>query len=210
MEILVLGAGGGVGRHAVALAAAAGHLVRAGARTPVRVVPAARPVAVDVRDAVAVRRAVAGVDAVLWCVGVTRRSGADVGRVGMALLVAAARDAGVERVVSVSGAGTRLAGDRRGPSAHVAAALVRALAGPVVVDKREEHRVLAASGLRWSEVRPPRLVEGELTGRWHLGDEAPGLRAAPVAKADVAAAMLHLATHDEWVRRSPFLVQGAR
>lgn len=210
MRILVLGAAGGVGRRAVALAAKEGHEVRAGVRTPPEGPLSVRPVVVDVRDADAVRQAVHGVDAVLWCVGVTRQSGPDVGREGMPHLVAAARAAGVQRVVTVSGAGVTLAGDRKGPSARLVSALTRRLAADLVADKQGEHEVLEASDLRWTEVRPPRLRDAEASGRWQLVDEAPGLAAAPVTKGDVAAAMLHLAASDAWSRRSPFLVRSER
>lgn len=210
MNILVLGAAGGVGQWAVTLAVAAGHQVRAGARTPPGQSPSVEPVAVDVRDAEAVRRAVDGVDAVLWCVGVTRHSGADVGRVGLPHVVAAARAAGVERVVTVSGAGVTLPGDGKGPGARLVSALTRRLAGDLVADKQAEHDVLSASSLRWTEVRPPRLVDGAATDRWQLVDEAPGITAAPVTRGDVAAAMLQLVTGEAWSHRSPFVVRTRR
>ena len=84
--------------------------------------------------------------------------------------------------------------------------LTRRLARDLVLDKEGEHQVLAASTLAWTEVRPPRLVERPATGRWRLSEQAPGITAAPVAKSDVAAAMLTLATGHDWVRRSPFLL----
>ena len=210
MQILVLGAAGGVGRRVVDLAAEQGHGVRAGARTPPGGPPGVEPLVVDVRDAEAVRRAVDGVDAVLWCVGVTRGSGGDVGRVGLPHVVAAAEASGVRRVVTVSGAGVTLPGDRKGPGARLVSALTRRFAGDLVADKQGEHDALAASSLLWTEVRPPRLVNASPTGRWQLVEEAPGLAARPVSRADVAAAMLGLATSDEWLRRSPFLVGGRR
>lgn len=205
VRVLVLGASGGVGRWAVGLAAAAGHEVVAAARTAPAAEAGVTGVAVDVRDAGAVRRTVAGVDAVLWCVGVTKRSGPDVGRVGLAHLVAAAEQAGVVRLVSVSGAGVTLPEDRKGVGARLVSGLTRRLATDLVQDKQGEHGVLAASGLAWTEVRPPRLSEGNASGRWLLSDRAPGLTAKPVTKGDVAAAMLSLAGSGDWLRRSPFL-----
>ena len=207
MRVLVLGAAGGVGGRAVAAAVRQGHEVVAAARTAPPVA-GARPLAVDVRDEAALRSAVEGVDAVLWCVGVTPRSGGDVGRTAMPLLVAACERAGVRRLVSVSGAGVTLPGDDKGVGARLVSALVRRAAPALVRDKEGEHAALAASGLDWTQVRPPRLVDREPTGRWELGEQAPGLTAGAVAKADVALAMLALAGTAEWVRRAPFLTAG--
>lgn len=207
MRIVVLGAAGGVGSRVVAAAVQQGHEVVAAARTAVGSA-GARSLAVDVRDAAALRGAVDGSEAVLWCVGVTRRSGRDVGRTGMPLLVAACEQAGVTRLVSVSGAGVTLPDDVKGLGARLVSGATRRLARDLVLDKEGEHAALAASGLDWTEVRPPRLVDREPTGHWRLGEQAPGLTAKPVAKADVALAMLELAGALQWVRRAPFLTAG--
>jgi len=126
----------------------------------------------------------------------------------MTHLVAAACQVGVGRLVSVSGAGVTLPGDQKGLGARLVSGLTRRLARDLVIDKEGEHAVLEASGLSWTEVRPPRLVDSPGTGRWALVDLAPGLTARPVAKADVALAMLDLAASRDWERRSPFLVAG--
>ena len=207
MRFLVLGAGGGVGRRAVAAAVQQGDDVVAAARSAPDA-RGARPLAVDVRDGAALRGAVDGAEAVLWCVGVTRRSGGDVGRAAMPLLVAACAQAGVRRLVSVSGAGVTLPGDVKGPGARLVSGLTRRLARDLVLDKEGEHAALVASGLDWTEVRPPRLVDRSPTGCWQLGEQAPGLTAGPVTKADVALAMLELARTTRWVRRAPFLTAG--
>lgn len=206
MRIVVFGANGGVGRRAVAAGAGQGHEMLAAARSAPAAASGVTPVALDVRDADGLRRVVAGADALLWCVGVTKRSGADVGRTALPLLVAAAQEAGVARLVTVSGAGVTLPGDHKGAGARFISGLTRRLARDLVLDKEGEHQALAASELAWTEVRPPRLVDREGTGRWLLTDAAPGLSAKPLAKADVAGAMLELAQSADWVRRSPFIV----
>ena len=204
----LFGASGGVGAHVVAAALAHGQAVVAAARSRPLLPAQAEAVAVDVRDAAAVHAVLRGADAVLWCVGVTKRSGPDVGRTAMPHVVSAALEHGVGRLVSVSGAGVTLPGDAKGTGARFVSALTRRLARDLVQDKEGEHAVLSTSGLSWTEVRPPRLVEREATGHWALVEEAPGLTAKPVPKADVALAMLELAGSKTWIRRSPFLVAG--
>jgi uncharacterized protein YbjT (DUF2867 family) len=208
VRVVVLGAAGGVGSAAVRAAAPLGWDVVAAARSRPSVPAGVEAVAVDVRDAGAVHEVLRGADAVLWCVGVTKRSGPDVGRTGLAHAVAGMVEHGVGRLVSVSGAGVTLPGDAKGPGARLVSGLTRRLARDLVQDKEGEHAVLEASGLSWTEVRPPRLVDRAATGRWALVERAPGLTAKPVAKADVALAMLELAGSQDWVRRSPFLVAG--
>ena len=212
MRIVVFGAGGGVGSRAVAAAAAAGHDVVAVARsTDTLLAASATGVAVvgaDVRDAAAVQRVLVGAQAVLWCVGVSKRSGPDVGRASMPHVVRAAQEQGVARLVSVSGAGVTLPGDAKGAGARFISALTRRFARDLVEDKQGEHEVLAGSTIAWTEVRPPRLTDAPGTGSWVLTDTAPGLRAAGLSRADVAAAMLSLAGSSEWAHRSPFIVAG--
>lgn len=208
MRVVVFGANGGVGRRAVAAAVQQGHDVVAAARSAPPAQAGVIPAAVDVRDADAVRRVSAGADALLWCVGVTRRSGGDVGRTAMPHLVAAAAEHGVPRVVTVSGAGVTLPGDDKGAGARLVSALTRRLARDLVLDKQGEHEVLAASALSFTEVRPPRLVDGPGLGRWTLVERAPGITSRPVPKGEVALAMLDLAGSSQWSRRSPFLTIG--
>lgn len=223
MRVVVLGAGGGVGRQAVLASAGAGHDVVAVARRPLDVaagVHGVRTVVADVRDEVAVRAVLEGAEAVLWCVGVTRTSGPDVGRASLPHVVRAAEEGGARRMVTVSGAGVTLPGDAKGAGARLISALTRTFARDLVEDKQGEHEVLAGSRLSWVEVRPPRLADAPGTGGWELTDRAPGLRAAAVSKADVAAAMVALAGSPgspgpgpdqgaTWDRRSPFLVTGS-
>lgn len=197
-----------MGQQAVLAAAVAGHDVVAVARSAPEVPAGVRSVVADVRDAAAVRGALEGAEAILWCVGVTRRSGPDVGRTSLPHVVRAAEELGVGRLVTVSGAGVTLPGDVKGPGARFVSRLTRTFARDLVEDKRGEHDVLASGALSWTEVRPPRLMDGPATGAWQLTDLAPGLRAAAVSKADVAAAMLQLAGTTEWDRRSPFLMAG--
>jgi putative NADH-flavin reductase len=218
VEIVVLGAAGGVGRQVVQQARERDHRVRAMART----VPGwadrkdgrVRWQSGDVRDDGLLADMVGGADAVLWCVGVTGSSGADVGRAALPGLVAAMATHGVQRLVGVSGAGADLPGDNKGVGARVVSALTHRLGRAAVEDKEGEFRVLSLFQLSWTQVRPPRLTDQPGTGRYELTDQAPGLGAPALSRADVATAMLDLSTPDattgqwpgQWLRRAPFVV----
>ena len=206
MRVVVLGAAGGVGRHAVRLAGERGYTVTALARRPAAEPGSARWVLGDVRDTGVVAPLLDGADAVLWCVGVTRTSGGSVGRTALPPLVAAMAERGVRRFVGVSGAGADLPGDRKGLGARLVSGLTHRLARDLVEDKEGEYRILAATDLDWTQVRPPRLADAAGARRYRLTGAAPGVRAQPLAKADVALAMLDLARNREWLTAAPFLV----
>lgn len=206
MRIVVLGAGGGVGRLVVRAAVERGDEVVAAARSHGDYADTVEGRIVDVRQAHAVDDALVGADAVIWCVGVTKRSGGDVGRVGMQHVIESAVRHGVGRVVGVSGAGVTLPGDTKGAGAKFVSGLTRRLARNLVEDKEGEYEALRASALAWTHVRPPRLSNAEASGRWRLTTDAPGLKAAAVPRADVAEAMLDLAHSDEWLSQAPFIV----
>lgn len=114
--ILVTGAGGFVGRHVVARLAASGHSVRAMVRRSGRYTPPAGVAVVeaDLTTPETLAAAVAGVETVVHCAALTANikephSGAYqlVNGIGAENLAAAARRAGVGRLVAISGLGTR-------------------------------------------------------------------------------------------------------
>ncbi len=208
MRVVVLGAAGGVGHHAVRLAMERGHEVTGVARRSAPGAGPARWVAGDVRDTELVTPLLNGTDAVLWCVGVTSTSGGSVGRTALPPLAEAMAERGVRRFVGVSGAGADLPADRKGMGARVVSALTRRLARDLVEDKEGEYRILAATSLDWTQVRPPRLVDGPGRGRYRLTEEAPGVWTNPLAKADVALAMLELVESRQWLAAAPYLVSA--
>lgn len=206
MRVVVFGAGGGVGQLVVQAAVERGDEVVAAARSHVDYPAGVDGRTVDVRQSQAVDDALVNVDAVIWCVGVTKRSGGDVGRVGMAHVIESASRHGARRVVGVSGAGVTLPGDSKSAGAKFVSALTRRLARNLVEDKEGEHQALNGSTLDWTQVRPPRLSNAEASGRWRLTNDAPGLKAAAVPRADLAEAMLNLAHADKWLSQAPFIV----
>ena len=107
MRVLVLGATGGIGRRVVPRLLAAGHEITTLSRRPgaVEAGPAIRPLVGDVTDPGAVRDAVEGQDAVISALGVTSLEADDTLTVGTKTLVAAMDEAGVRRLLAVTGNG---------------------------------------------------------------------------------------------------------
>jgi len=166
---LVSGATGNVGSELAAALAGAGEPVRALVRDPDAVVlpDGAEAVTGDLNHPETLAKALTGVDAVFLLPGYADMPG----------LLARARDAGVARVVLLSG-GSAGSGD-----------LTNAVSRYMI----ESERAVRASGLPWTIVRPRAFMSNAL--RWlpqlTAGDEVrvqfPGVRAAVIDPYDIAA-----------------------
>jgi putative NADH-flavin reductase len=198
MRITVFGATGGTGRHVVEQALAAGHEVTAVVRDPARLPARDGLTVVTARldDREAVRRAVAGADAVIDTLGAPAGSGPTTLRTDTARVVTAAmREAGVRRLVVVSASGAHTTGD---------ALPIRLLVKPVLgwilrhqfADMRTMEDVVRASGLDWTIVLPPQLVDEPATGRIRRRVGANVRGSYRISRADLGAAVLQAVTDD--------------
>ncbi|ARQ69532.1 NAD(P)-dependent oxidoreductase [Streptomyces marincola] len=194
MRLAVLGATGGTGRHLVRQALAAGHEVVAVVRDPARLAgerpePDVARVA-DQTDAEALAKVFAGRDAVLSALGTNNRGAGVVTAVTRAALDAMAA-AGVRRVVAVSAVPV-------GPMPEGESLAYRAVLHPLIGrafravyrDLAGMEAALRAADADWTVIRPPRLLDGPLTGdyRREVGGNVRGGRT--IARADLAHAML--------------------
>lgn len=222
MKITVIAATGGIGRLVLDQALAAGHDVTAVVRNPARLAgpdgspPAGvRVVATDLADAdpALLRSAVDGADAVLS--GLGARSAADHGVAlrGTRAVVHAMQDTGARRLVVVSAApiGTVPTPARPAPPRHdpgegpvmryVLTPLVKRVLRAHYADLAFMEDEVAASGLDWTVVRPPRLTDRPLTGVYRTAEGRNVRGGRTVPRADVAHHMLHLAQQPQTVRR---------
>ena len=151
-RVLVLGANGFIGSHVAAGLSAEGWTVRAGARRiaePARRAPAFDWAAADfarLTTAEAWAPLLAGVSAVVNCVGVLQDGGGDSTRAahvdGPRALIAACEAAGVRRLIHISAVGA---------DAEAGTAYART--------KAETERLVEASGLDWLILRPSLVVD---------------------------------------------------
>lgn len=208
MHLAILGATGRTGSHAVGVALSRGHdvsvLVRDPARLPAATRERVRVVTGDSTDAGALADVVAGADAVVSALGPVGRQPDLHTRTATALVSVAARG-GPRRFVGVSGAGIDVPGDRKAPKDKVISALIRRLGGDVVRDKPAEYRVLAASGLDWTLVRPPRLVDGPASAGPLEHDAHRSTRSSRITRADLGAFLIDVVEQELYVRAAPFV-----
>jgi len=71
----------------------------------------------------------------------------------------------------------------------------------VARDSAEMERIVVASGVDWTIVRPPRLTNGPLTGRYRVEDGRLPRRGIFISRADVAHFLLRELEHGEHLRQ---------
>ena len=205
MKLTILGATGGVGRHLVAHALADGHEVTAAVRTPQRVT--ARDdrltvLQVDPLDASSLEPAVAGADAVLSGIGAAGRR--DPLKPASTSAKAAARAmtaTGVRRIVAVSAGPLNREGTGQPVFARVLSPLLWAVLREVYTDLEAMERCLRGSGLDWTAVRPPALLDKPGQGRYR-SEVGGGPNRSSIARADVARAMLDMVDRPDTVQQA--------
>jgi putative NADH-flavin reductase len=209
VRVLVIGASRGIGREVVRAALAAGHHVRAFARSAGSLeVDGAN---LEKRRGDALRRedvasALAGVDAVVQALGVR---GPELFR-PVSLFSAATRALvpemerlGVRRLIAVTGFG---AGDSGQAVSLLERVPFRLLLGRAYDDKSVQERLIKDSALDWTIVRPGVLVPGPATGRYKVLAEPRQWRNGFVSRANVAHFIVGEIVANQFVRCAPVLV----
>jgi putative NADH-flavin reductase len=190
MRLAVFGATGGTGRLLVAQALAAGHQVTAVARRPSAVGDRHGRLEVvrgDVLDPSTIERAVAGHDAVVSALGAADRAPTTVYSEGTGNVARAMRAAGVRRLACVSSGGLETDHPHAPlPQRLVTKLLVQRLYKNVFADMARMEEELERSGLDWTVVRAPMLMDGPRTGRYRTAASGHLHRPGRISRADLA------------------------
>ncbi|MGY2052688.1 NAD(P)-dependent oxidoreductase [Methylobacterium sp. JK268] len=188
-HLLVIGASQGIGLETVKAALAAGHRVRAFARSADGIAlsdPNLERRAGDALNAADIAGALDGVDAVVQALGVPAR--ALLGPVRLFsdatnILVPAMEKAGIRRLLAVTGFGT---GDSRAAISPLQRLPFELVFARAYADKDAQEMRIRRSSLDWTLVRPGVLTGGAATGRYRVLDEPSSWRNGLIARADVA------------------------
>ncbi len=191
VHILVIGASRGIGQAVCQAAAARGFSVRAMSRSgkmPDKVVVNCSVFKGDALYAEDVARALEGVDVVVQALGVPPSLDLLTKPVTLfseatRLLVREMEEAGVKRLVSVTGFG---AGD-----SHASISLFQKLPFYLFLknaydDKSIQEALIAGSDLDWLIVRPGVLTNGPVSGKYRALSNASEWRNGVISRADVA------------------------
>lgn len=187
MKITIIGASAGVGLQAARMALQKGHEVTTLSR---RIVPLPdhaklRRVQGSATNPSDVRAAVEGADAVLITLGVKSPFPTTLFSDSARILLRVLQEAGsFATLIVLTGFG---AGDSWSYNSLPMRALFTLLLKAVYADKTEQERLIAGSYPRWEIVRPGRLTNSEMTGRYRvLDDLVEGMKVGAISRSDVA------------------------
>jgi putative NADH-flavin reductase len=216
MKLTIVAATGGIGKHLVSQAVAAGHEVTAVARRPRDLPAGVRTVAVDFAkpDMAALASAVRGADAVLSGLG-PRDPRTDIGITsrGTWAIVEAMQAEHVRRVIVVSAAPVGpvpVPGQPKPPRhdpgdgffmRHLLSRIARTLFGEHYADLALTEQILRDSGLEWTVSRPPKLNDKAMTGAYRVALNRNIRGGFSVPRADVAHHMLRMVDQPETVKQ---------
>lgn len=205
MKLTVFAATGRIGSLIVQQAISAGHDVTAVVRNPGALAnKTIRAVGVDLSapDPGAIKEAVRGADVILSGLGPRTRADSGITAPGTRAIVNAAGAEGVDRIIVVSAApvGTVARAGHPNPVKHdpgdgplmryVLTPFIKAVLRAHYIDLAEMEGLLRESGMNWTAVRPPRLVDKPFNVNYRIayGQNVKGGLTA--SRADVAHYML--------------------
>ena len=209
-HLLVIGASRGIGLEVVKQALGIGHKVRAFARSADQIdiaSPALEKRRGNALEPGEVAAALSCTEVVIQALGVD--AGPDMVLRPVSLfsestrvLLAAMEDAGVQRLISVTGFG---AGDSRASLGCLEGLGFRLLLGRAYDDKAVQERLIRESALDWVIARPVILTKGSRSGRYKVLVEREDWRNGFISRADVADFLVKQIDDDSYLGTTPVL-----
>ena len=203
MKLMVFGANGGIGRHVVEQALAAGHTVTAVARRPATVTIQHRNLTVrrgDVLDPASIAPLFAGQDAVVSAIGTESRAPTVLYSDGVGNILQAMQPAGVPRLICISATGLD---PGQWFQHYVAKPILWIVLRNMYTDLVCMEERVKSSSLDWTIIRPPQLTDKPRTGQYQVSYNEHLPAAWAISRADLADYIVkHLAdpaTYRAWV-----------
>lgn len=209
MKIIVFGASGNTGKEIVKQALARGHSVTAFVRNPdsLREEYGLRVVQGDVLDPAEVADAIVGHQAVLSALGARTRKKTDLLARAIPNILAGMRQHYVTRLIVLGAAGTqRDYGKYQNALTRIIYGVAkRTMLRHPFADQAAQERLLAASEIDYTIVRPSRLMDTPFTGTYRILPDAMPSGSQRISRADVADFMLIQLTDPRFHRQGPYI-----
>ncbi len=214
MKIALFGSTGFLGSVLLQKALNAGYEVNTLVRNPDKLTAYKNSIEYvqgNIFDPVSIRSAISGTEVVLSTVGPSRRdpNQPHLYEQAMVDLVEAMKACGISRIIHTGGAVHAGGENEHWTLQRQALRLFLVLfASPVLEAKRLEWKVLKKSGLDWTLVRPPAIVES--VARRGICAEEKNLASLTVNVEDLADFMLRQIVSREWIGKAPLVASSRK
>jgi putative NADH-flavin reductase len=206
MKVTVFGATGGIGTEVVAQLLDAGHevvaVIRNGARFPVRRQRLAIEEVPSLATPGPLLSALQGTDAVISAVGPRSLKDGPVASNATRAILNAMAQMHVRRLVAISASPVAPGAEADGfLLRRILRPLIKAVLCDLYIDLARMEGELEQSGVDWTVIRPPRLVDGRLTGAYRsvIGGNVPN--GYVISRADAAHAMVSALANPGTIRQ---------
>lgn len=210
-SLLIIGASRGIGLETAKAALAAGHRVRAFARSASNISlsdPNLEKFPGDALSADDVTRALGGIDMVIQVLGADIGPGTILGGTTLfsdatRILVDAMQKSDVKRLICVTGFGAGDSRDALGPFYRLAFTFTLRR---IYDDKDVQEQIIKASDLDWTIVRPGLLRDGRATGLYRALTDPKDWQLTTIRRADVARFLIDEVEQHAFSHETPVLI----
>jgi len=193
-NILVFGASGGTGLEVVEQALEAGHKVTAILRKPEKFPirhEQLRIINGDVLNPLTYENTFFGMDVVISCLGTRNREATAVYSQGVTNIMQAMQKVGMERIICLSAGAVEIAPNTSFLMKFLIKNILQKLFKYSYADMLQMEGLLRASNMNWTVIRPPRLLNGDRTGKYRtsINEFIPSM--SSLNRADLADYIIH-------------------
>ncbi len=210
MKVSIFGASGGTGSLLTERCLAAGYNVTALVRSPetFQFRDRVRMIQGSVFDADAVRRTVEGAEVVLSALGARTLKKEDVLERGVPLIVEAMKQTGVRRIIVLGSAGALADSLKKQPAWRrwfVQKIVYNTFLKWAVASQISQWKTLSTSGLDFTMVMPPMLLNSKARGKYRIDGEALPPDASRISREDVADFMMQQIGNPQWAGKGVYI-----
>lgn len=207
MKVLIFGATGGIGKHAVVHAQKKGYDVAVFVRNASKVkAQGVKKIEGNISNLDEVAKALEGIDAVIWCVGIpmTRKYEKMESLEGHKVLLEAMKQKGVKRLIDWGTPSTPFEKDKKSLITVVPGILASLFLPMAKKEMIAIGNLLKESDLDWTLVRFMAPKDSEFTGKVKVGFGDVKMKFA-VSREDIAAFMVEQVESKEYLQAMPII-----
>ncbi|MDB5011643.1 MAG: family oxidoreductase [Mucilaginibacter sp.] len=205
LNVVVLGANGGIGKHAVLSALNAGHQVTAILRTPANLEithPNLQIVQGDIMKPETLDKYLENKDVVISAIGKNSLKKTTLYSQGNKNLIDAMKRAGVNRAFFISASGLEVNPTHSLLVKFLTKFILQTLLRNMYADLWEMEKIVKESNINWTIMRPPKLLNSPETGKYRTAIDHYLNKGLEISRADVAHFIVNNLTNKAIIKKT--------